>query len=52
MRQILRPYIPELPKGKGKTGTYYVYIEAVTPYWLFDDFKKSRYHIKYFHLIL
>jgi len=41
MLQILRPYIPELPKGKGKTGTYYVYIRAVTPYWLFDDFKKA-----------
>ena len=40
MLQILRPYIPELPKGKGKTGTYYVYIRAVTPYWLFEDFKK------------
>ncbi|WP_180036251.1 MULTISPECIES: hypothetical protein [unclassified Acinetobacter] len=41
MLEILRPYIPELPIGKGKTGTYYVYIRAVTPYWLFDDFKKA-----------
>lgn len=41
MLQILRPYIPELPKGKGKTGTYYVYIRAVTPYWLFEDYKKA-----------
>jgi len=41
MLQILRPYIPELPKGKGKTGTYYTYIHAITPYWLFDDLKKS-----------
>ena len=41
MLEILRPYIPELPKGKGKTGTYYVYIRAVTPYWLFEDYKKA-----------
>ncbi|TCB82314.1 hypothetical protein [Acinetobacter sp. ANC 4173] len=41
MLQVLRPYIPELPKGKGKTGTYSVYIRAVTPYWLFDDLKKA-----------
>lgn len=40
MLQILRPYIPELPKGKGKTGTYYIYLRAVTPYWLFEDYKK------------
>ncbi|WP_111895826.1 hypothetical protein [Acinetobacter sp. MB5] len=39
--QILRPYIPSLPKGKGKTGTYYAYIHAITPYWLFDDLKKA-----------
>ena len=30
-----------MPKGKGKTGTYYVYIRVVTPYWLFNGFKKS-----------
>lgn len=36
MLQILRPYVPELPKGKGKTGTYYVYIRAVTP-WGYDS---------------
>ena len=38
--KILRPYISDLPKGKGKTGTYHVYLKAVTPYWLFDDYKK------------
>ncbi|MFU9046034.1 hypothetical protein ACNAUY_06525 [Acinetobacter tibetensis] len=48
MLQILRPYIPELPKGKGKTGTYYTYIHAITPYWLFDDLKKAGVPYKVF----
>ena len=37
---ILRPYLPNLPKGKGPTGTNGIIINAVTPYWLYDDFKK------------
>ena len=40
MLEILRPYISDLPKGKGKTGTYHIYLKAVIPYWLFDDYKK------------
>ena len=37
---ILRPYLPQLPKGKGPTGTINITFNAVTPYWLFEDFKK------------
>lgn len=41
--QILRPFIPNLPKGNGLVGGYKVMIfaKAVTPYWLFEDLKKE-----------
>lgn len=38
---ILRPYIPSLPQGRGKVGIDGIFINAVTPYWLFEDFKKA-----------
>ncbi len=38
---ILRTYLPQLPKGKGPTGTGGITVNAVTPYWLFEDFKKA-----------
>lgn len=46
--QILRHFIPSLPKGKGLVGGYKVMIfaKAVTPYWLFEDFKKMRVQYK------
>lgn len=39
--EILRPHIPNLPQGRGPTGTKQVYAASViTPYWLFEDYKK------------
>ena len=45
---ILRPYFPNLPKGKGPTGTSGTTVNAVTPYWLYDDFKKLKTPYKIF----
>ncbi len=41
--QILKPFIPSLPEGRGNVGGGGIIIISgvITPYWLFDDFKKA-----------
>lgn len=39
--EILRSYLPNLPNGKGSTGAGGFMVNAITPYWLFDGFKKA-----------
>ncbi len=41
--QILKPFISTLPKGKGLVGGYklLLFAYAVTPYWLFEDYKEA-----------